>query len=133
MHILFSKLKNEARIPTPDATTSNSIEKENRFNLSPVETINEHITNVPGTTMSMATGVTLIPGNLTDLPNATATPVTFYLSQIKESDSNSAHSTLQAGTPTTNALADWRNSKLNSNRDSVEKDTIRRGIWMRHN
>lgn len=108
-------MKIRARIPTPDATTSNSVEKDSRFNLSPVEMINETMTSSSNlgvsTPMSVATGVALIPANLPDLPNPNATPVTLFLSPIKESDSNSAHSTLQAGTPATNALADWRNSK----------------------
>ncbi|XP_055321351.1 bestrophin-4 [Sitodiplosis mosellana] len=105
-----------ARIPTPDATTSNSNEKDNRFNLAPVEMINETMTSSGhlGAPMSMTTGVALIPANLPDLPNPNATPVTLFLSPIKESDSNSAHSTLQAGTPATNALADWRNTLNNS-------------------
>lgn len=76
--------------------------------------INENMSamaNVSGSmSMSVATGVALIPANLPDMQNTNATPVTLYLSPIKESDSNSAHSTLQAGTPATNALADWRNS-----------------------
>lgn len=101
-----------ARIPTPDATTSNSNEKDNRFNSVPVEMLSEAMStsahmNAPPA-VSVATGVALIPANL---PNTNATPVTLFLSPIKESDSNSAHSTLQAGTPTTNALADWRNSE----------------------
>lgn len=106
--------KNQARIPTPDATTSNPNEKDNRFNLAPVDMLNETMTSSGhlGTPMSVATGVALIPANLPDLPNQNATPVTLFLSPIKESDSNSAHSTLQAGTPATNALADWRNSML---------------------
>lgn len=107
-------LNNPARIPTPDATTSNINEKENRFNLTPAEAYNENITSMANLTtapMSVATGVALIPANLQDLPNQNATPVTLLLSPIKESDSNSAHSTLQPGTPATNALADWRNSK----------------------
>lgn len=62
--------------------------------------------------VSVTTGVALIPANLPDLSNQNATPVTLFLSPIKESDSNSAHSTLQAGSPATNALADWRNSKF---------------------
>lgn len=109
----FCKLKLGARIPTPDATTSNSIDKDSRFISAPVDMINENMTTMPNvstSTMSMATGVALIPANLPDLPNPNATPVTLFLSPIKESDSNSAHSTLQAGSPATNALADWRNS-----------------------
>lgn len=64
--------------------------------------------NVSGQTIGVTTGVTLIPAQLQDLSNQN---VTLFLSPIKESDSNSAHSTLQAGSPATNALADWRNSK----------------------
>ncbi|XP_031631202.1 bestrophin-1 isoform X2 [Contarinia nasturtii] len=104
-----------ARIPTPDATTSTTNEKDNRFNSVPVEMISETMStsaNMSTTpTMSVATGVALIPANL---QNTNATPVTLFLSPIKESDSNSAHSTLQAGTPATNALADWRNTISNS-------------------
>lgn len=106
--LFFVKLKNSARIPTPDATTSNTNEKESRFNLAPSDMINEDMTSMANiTTATLATGVALIPANLPDLPNQN---VTLFLSPIKESDSNSAHSTLQAGTPATNALADWRNS-----------------------
>lgn len=126
-------MKNGARIPTPDATTSNSNEKDNRFNLAPVEMINETMTSSShlgaSTPMSMATGVALIPANLPDLPNQNSTPVTLFLSPIKESDSNSAHSTLQAGTPATNALADWRNSKYYSNIIKIEKKRINNNIY----
>lgn len=78
--------------------------------------IDENVTSMANVTtapLSVATGVALIPGNLHD---QNATPVTLFLSPIKESDSNSAHSTLQAGTPATNALAtnaiDWRNGNF---------------------
>lgn len=79
--------------------------------------INENLPSMANvsTPMSVATGVALIPSNLSDLPNPNATPVTLFLSPIKESDSNSAHSTLQAGSPTTNALADaWRKSEYSN-------------------
>lgn len=71
--------------------------------------INETITSSESTPPSMR--IATISSHLPDLPNPNGTPVTLFLSPIKESDSNSAHSTLQAGTPATNALADWRNSK----------------------
>lgn len=76
--------------------------------------INENLTTMPNvaTTQPMSvatTGVALIPANLPDLSNPNATPVTLFLSPIKESDSNSAHSTLQGGTASS-TLADWRNS-----------------------
>lgn len=107
---LLYKLKFRARIPTPDATPSNSTDKDNRFNLAPVDMVDENMSSLAN--VSVTTGVALIPANLPDLSNQNATPVTLFLSPIKESDSNSAHSTLQAGSPATNALADWRNSKL---------------------
>lgn len=69
----------------------------------------------PTSSVSVATGVTLLPANLSGPINHNGTPVTLLLSPITESDSNSAHSTLQAGTPATKALAnavlpDWRTS-----------------------
>lgn len=101
-----------ARIPTPDATPANSMDKDNRFNVAPVDMTADNLasmTNVAASPpMSVATGVALIPAHLQDLPNSNATPVTLFLSPIKESDSNSAHSTLQGGTATS-TLADWRN------------------------
>lgn len=104
----------KARIPTPDATPSNSTDKDNRFNIAPVDMMNENMTSLTSVASSqpmsvISTGVALIPANLPVDPNQNATPVTLFLSPIKESDSNSAHSTLQGGTAT-NALADWRNS-----------------------
>lgn len=117
-------LKNRPRIPTPDA--SNSVEKENRFNLAPTASIDIFSTsgvaslsaNTTTTTpVGLTTGLTLVPANLSSqLSHQNGTPVTLLLSPINESDSNSAHSTLQAGTPATNALAnavlpDWRTSK----------------------
>lgn len=103
-------MKNRPRIPTPDATTSNANEKDNRFNLAPttsIDMLNGHTSPV-----NIADGVKLLPANLQTNSN-----VTLLLQPIKESDSNSAHSTLQAGAPATNALAntvltDWRNRKL---------------------
>lgn len=107
-------MKNRPRIPTPDATTSNANEKENRFNLAPTTSIDlMNGSATPASTVSVGAGLTLIPANLQTNPN-----VTLLLQPIKEAaDSNSAHSTLQAGTPATNALAntvlsDWRNGKF---------------------
>lgn len=82
----------------------------NRFHVSSVDMTADNLTSIPNMAaaqqMSVATGVALIPAHLQDLPNSN---VTLFLSPIKESDSNSAHSTLQGGTATS-TLTDWRNS-----------------------
>lgn len=64
--------------------------------------------------VSVANGVALIPANLQS-KNNNGVQVNLLLAPITE-DSNSAHSTLQAGTPATNALANavvpqWRECK----------------------
>lgn len=109
-------LKNRPRIPTPDVTKE-GLEKENRFNLTPVTTIatttpatfslGGHHTNGPN---SVASGVALMAQQLPTYSGMNTNDVsvlstTFYLTPIKESDSGSVHNTLQAGSPTTNALA----------------------------
>lgn len=108
-------LKNRPRIPTPDVSKEGA-EKENRFNLTPTITtthpsfnITGHQSNGPST---VASGVTLMAQQLPTSTvytgmNGNDVPVlgTLFLSPINELDSGSVHNTLQAGSPTTNALA----------------------------
>lgn len=130
-------LKNRPRIPTPDVSKDLS-EKENRFNLTPVSAMG--MTNPAGNSSTqqlttnmqtpVASGVTLMAQQLptstvytTMNGNDMSVVGTLLLSPIKELDSGSVHNTLQAGSPTTNALAnsilpgqlqantDWRTGK----------------------
>lgn len=110
-------LKNRPRIPTPDVSKE-GLEKENRFNLTPVTTIT---TTHPSFTLAsphsngpstVASGVTLMAQQLstptvyTGMNSSDVSLVgTLLLSPINELDSGSVHNTLQAGSPTTNALA----------------------------
>lgn len=123
-------LKNRPRIPTPDVTKE-GMEKENRFNLTPAtlgvtSTSGSTSNQFTSSTANVASGVALMAQQLTtSYPglNGNDMPVmgTLLLSPIKELESNSVHNTLQAGSPTTNALAkaviptlqsDWRTGKL---------------------
>ena len=104
--VLQTVPKNRPRIPTPDVTKE-SVEKENRFNLS--LPLNQNIQ--PGG--SVASGVALLAAQMANTPamyhqhNSSDVPVmgTLLLSPIKEMDSNSNHNTLTTYNPATAALA----------------------------
>lgn len=88
--------KNRPRIPTPDVPSA--------------DILTTTITSTTGTTV--ANGVTIMPSslsgsNLGAVINGNSAPVvtTLILTPIKEQDSGSAHNTLHAGNPATQALA----------------------------
>lgn len=106
--------------------TKEGSEKENRFIMTP-STLSVTSAGTSGhmtsTTTNVASGVALMPQQLNSAyPNLNndmpVTLGTLLLSPIKEQDSGSVHNTLQAGSPTTVALAnaiptmqsnaDWR-------------------------
>lgn len=105
-----SQAKNRPRIPTPDVTKE-GMEKENRFNLSPVTSPLATSSAMP--TSNVAAGIALAARKLATEPSVYPTILgedmqplaTLQLSPIKELDSGSVNNTLQAGSPTTIELA----------------------------
>ncbi|CAD7083458.1 unnamed protein product [Hermetia illucens] len=109
-NMMQAPLKNRPRIPTPDVTKE-GIEKE-RFNITTLGSMAPVTTGTGGSGTTVASGVALMAQQLATTPamypsSNENVPVlgTLLLSPIKEMDSNSAHNTLQAGHPTTAALA----------------------------
>lgn len=126
-------MKNRPRIPTPDVSKE-GLEKD-RFNLTPVTITTTHPSlsyagHQANGSSSVASGVTLMAQQLQTSVytgmNSNDVPMvgTLLLSPISELDSGSVHNTLQAGSPTTNALAnavlpatlqtstDWRSNSF---------------------
>lgn len=112
------QLKNRPRIPTPDVAKDGN-DKENRFNLTPVSLsvtsagTSGHPTS---TTTNITSGVALLPHSLASSSDQ-AVHGTIFLTPIKEQDSGSVHNTLQAGSPTTAALANAILPQLQANTD----------------
>lgn len=110
-------LKNRPRIPTPDVTRE-GMEKENRFNLTPVASSMMQQSSGSGLAgmgaSNIAAGVALAARKLATEPSVYAAdldddhshPVaTLQLSPIKELDSGSVNNTLHPHSPSTVELA----------------------------
>lgn len=106
---MTSQQKNRPRIPTPDVTKE-GIEKENRFNLTPMSGATIAPVIAPGAS-NIAAGVALATRKLATEPSIYPTNIddkhpfgTLILSPIKESDS-SVNNTLMPNSPSTTELA----------------------------
>lgn len=109
-------LKNRPRIPTPDVTKE-GMEKENRFNLTPVagSIMQSTGSGLAGLgTSNIAAGVALAARKLATEPSVYTADIdddhshpvaTLQLSPIKELDSGSVNNTLHPHSPSTVELA----------------------------